>query len=210
MKPLSARRPAAVAAVIVWSWLGSFTGQPVAAAETALATFAGGCFWCMEEAFDKLPGVLSTTSGYTGGTVPDPDYAQVSAGGTGHAEALRVEYDPARIGYQQLLVAFWHNIDPLQANGQFCDIGRQYRSAIFAHTQEQRRLAEESLRYLEAAAGFERPVVTEIAAAGPFYPAEDYHQDYYLENPVRYRLYKYQCGRARRLEQLWGAKPAPS
>ena len=168
------------------------------------ATFAGGCFWCMEEAFDEVAGVVSTTSGYTGGETPSPTYGQVSGGGTGHAEAVRVVYDPTVVDYERLLVTFWHNIDPLDGGGQFCDRGSQYRSAVFAHDAEQRRLAEESRRYLEARAGFGAPVVTEIADAGQFHAAEPEHQDYYQRNPLRYRFYKFGCGRADRLEQLWG------
>ena len=175
-----------------------------AAPDLAVATFAGGCFWCMEEAFDGVPGVVSTTSGYTGGTTPSPSYGQVAAGGTGHAEAVRVVYDPAVVDYERLLVVFWHNIDPLDAGGQFCDRGSQYRSAVFAHDAAQRRLAEESKSYLQARAGFEAPVTTEIVDAGEFHPAEPSHQDYYLRNPLRYRFYKFSCGRADRLRQLWG------
>lgn len=171
---------------------------------TAVATFAGGCFWCMEEAFDAVEGVLSTTSGYTDGDVPNPTYEQVSQGNTGHAEAVRIEYDPSVVSYRELLDVFWHNIDPLDAGGQFCDRGDQYRSAIFYHDDEQRELAERSKRELEERDALPGDIVTEITAATPFYAAEDYHQDYYQRNPLRYRFYKFTCGRPARLEELWG------
>ncbi|MGH7558910.1 MAG: peptide-methionine (S)-S-oxide reductase MsrA [Gemmatimonadota bacterium] len=174
--------------------------------QTAEATFAGGCFWCVEEAFDHVPGVVSTTSGYTGGDTPDPSYEQVSSGGTGHAEAVRVVYDPSRTTYEALLNAFWHNIDPTDSGGQFCDRGDSYRSAIFYHGSEQRRLAEVSKQALERSGRFDEPIATEIVPAGEFYPAEDYHQDYYDKNPIRYKLYKWNCRRAQRLEQIWGEK----
>jgi peptide-methionine (S)-S-oxide reductase len=168
------------------------------------ATFAGGCFWCMEPPFDKLKGVISTTSGYTGGYKQNPTYEEVSAGGTGHAEAVQVIYDPHSISYAQLLEVFWHNIDPLTSNRQFCDKGNQYRSAIFYHSEEQKRLAEQSKKALEESRGFKRPIVTELVPASEFYPAEEYHQDYYLKNPIRYKFYRYTCGRDQRLEELWG------
>ena len=172
--------------------------------ERAVATFAGGCFWCVEADFDKLPGVLSTTSGYTGGKLADPTYHQVSAGGTSHAEAVEVVYDPRQVSYQQLLDYFWRHIDPTVKDRQFCDAGDQYRTAIFVHDDEQRRLAEASKQKI--AAELKQPVFTQIVAAGPFYQAEEYHQDYYLKNPARYRLYRWSCGRDRRLEQIWGKK----
>ena len=168
------------------------------------ATFAGGCFWCMEPPFDKLEGVVSTTSGYTGGHKKDSTYAEVSAGGTGHAEAVEVLYDTAKITYAQLLDVFWRNIDPLTPNRQFCDRGSQYRSAIFFHNEEQEGLARESKARLDRSGRFPDPIVTELLPAGAFYPAEEYHQDYYQKNPLRYRFYRYGCGRDRRLEQLWG------
>jgi peptide-methionine (S)-S-oxide reductase len=168
------------------------------------AVFAGGCFWCVEEAFDAAEGVISTTSGYTGGHVANPTYKQVSAGGTGHAEVVQVVYDPARIDYQRLLNVFWRNVDPITPNRQFCDAGAQYRSAIFYQDEEQRRLAEASKRALEESGRFEEPIVTEINPGATFYPAEEYHQDYYRKNPLRYKYYKYSCGRAQRLEELWG------
>lgn len=172
-------------------------------AQTAIATFAGGCFWCMEPPYDKLDGVISTTSGYTGGQVENPTYEQVSSGGTGHAEAIQIEYDPSRISYAQLLEVFWRNIDPTVENAQFCDHGSQYRSAIFYHDDEQRRLAEESKQALLDSKKF--PVVhTQIEPLTTFYPAEDYHQDYYRKNPLRYKFYRYSCGRDQRLKELWG------
>ena len=178
-----------------------------AAAESprqAVATFAGGCFWCMEPPFDALDGVISTTSGYIGGHKADPTYKEVSAGGTGHTEAVQIVYDPNRITYDQLLEVFWVNIDPLDARGQFCDKGSQYRTGIFYHDAEQQRLAEASKRALEASGRLDGMIVTEISPATTFYPAEDYHQDYYEKNPVRYKFYRYTCGRDKRLERLWG------
>ena len=171
--------------------------------KTATATFAGGCFWCMEPPFDKLDGVISTTSGYTGGQVKDPTYEDVSAGGTGHAEALQVVYDPAKISYAQLLEVFWRNIDPTVKDRQFCDVGNQYRTAIFYHDDEQKHLALASRQRLEQSGKFGQ-IQTEIVPAGPFYPAEDYHQDYYKNNPIRYKYYRWSCGRDQRLEELWG------
>jgi len=177
-------------------------------ARVAKATFAGGCFWCMQPPFDGLDGVVSTTAGYTGGQKLNPTYEEVSSGGTGHAEAVEVIYDPTRIRYEQLLEVFWHNIDPTTSNGQFCDHGTQYRSAVFFHDEAQRRLAEESK--IAVAAQLKAPVVTEITPASVFYPAEDYHQDYYKKNPVRYKIYRYGCGRDQRLNAIWGASAAHS
>jgi peptide-methionine (S)-S-oxide reductase len=174
------------------------------AARLETATFAGGCFWCMEAPFDKLPGVVSVTAGYTGGHVKNPTYEQVSAGTTGHAESVRIVYEPQKIGYKQLLDIFWHNIDPTVKNRQFCDVGNQYRSAIFYHTDEQHRLAEESKKELEDNKPFKGPIVTDIVPASEFYPAEEYHQHYYKKNPLRYRYYRYGCGRDQRLKELWG------
>jgi len=182
-------------------------GAP-APATTAVATFAGGCFWCVEADFDKVDGVVSTTSGYIGGKIANPTYQQVSAGGTGHAEAVEVVYDPARVSYEKLLDVFWHNIDPLVKDRQFCDHGDQYRTAIFFHDDDQRRLAEATKTTVEAR--FKQTVYTEITAAGPFYKAEDYHQDYYSKNPVRYKFYRFNCGRDQRLEELWGKKDKSS
>src|SRR5512139_1093389 len=154
------------------------------------ATFAGGCFWCMEAPFDKLPGVISVTAGYTGGTVNHPTYEQVSAGGTGHAEAVQVVYDPSRIGYARLLDVFWHNTDPTVVDRQFCDVGSQYRTGIFYHSEEQRLLALKSKEALEKSKPFKGPIVTEVTQAGEFYPAEEYHQQYYKKNPIRYGYYR--------------------
>ena len=168
------------------------------------ATFAGGCFWCMEAPFDKLPGVVSVTSGYTGGYMKNPTYKQVSAGGTGHAEAVQIVYDPARIGYTRLLDVFWHNTDPTVSDRQFCDVGAQYRPGIFYHSEEQRLLALKSKEALEKSKPFKGPIVTEVTKAGEFYPAEEYHQHYYKKNPIRYRYYRNGCGRDQRLKELWG------
>ena len=172
----------------------------------AVATFAGGCFWCMEPPFEKLPGVRSVVSGYIGGHVANPTYKQVSAGGTGHAEAVEIRYDPTRISYEQLLYVFWRNIDPLVADRQFCDRGAQYRAAIFVHDDVQRAAAEASRRALETAGRFQQPIVTEIVVAGRFYPAEAEHQDYYKKNPLRYNYYRFNCGRDARLQELWGTE----
>ena len=176
---------------------------PAKAAE-AVAIFAGGCFWCMEPPYDKTDGVISTTSGYTGGHVPNPAYKDVSAGRTGHIEAVKIVYDPEKVTYEKLLHIFWRNIDPLRKNAQFCDEGSQYRSAIFPQDQAQREAAEKSKSELEASERFSRPIVTEILDAAPFYEAEEYHQDYYLKNPNRYSFYRWGCGRDARLEQIWG------
>ncbi len=172
--------------------------------ETDTTTFAGGCFWCMEEAFEKVDGVVDVVSGYMGGSVADPSYSQVSAGGTGHAEVIQVTYKPAQVSYADLLGIFWRNIDPTTPNRQFCDGGSQYRAEIFYHGEEQRALAEASLENINKTKPFAGPVVTMISPAGRFYPAEDYHQDYYKKNPTRYKFYKWNCGRAQRLEELWG------
>jgi peptide-methionine (S)-S-oxide reductase len=175
-----------------------------AAPGTTVAIFAGGCFWCVEADFDKVPGVLSTTSGYTGGRTVSPSYEDVSAGGTGHAEAVKIVYDPKVVTYERLLYVFWRNVDPLTKNGQFCDYGSQYRTAIFYMNSDQKRLAEASKAELEKSRRFNRPIVTEIAGAGPFYPAEGYHQNYYKTNPTRYNFYRFNCGRDARLDELWG------
>ena len=170
----------------------------------ARATFAGGCFWCMEPPYDELEGVISTISGYIGGTKKNPTYEEVVTGSTGHAEAVQVTYDAKKISYEKLLDVFWRNIDPLTANAQFCDSGSQYRSAIFYHDETQERLAEASKKRLQSR--FKQPIVTEIIRAAEFYPAEDYHQDYYKKNPIRYKLYRYGCGRDQRLQELWGGE----
>jgi peptide-methionine (S)-S-oxide reductase len=169
--------------------------------DAAKATFAGGCFWCMEPPYDELEGVLSTTSGYIGGTKKNPTYEEVVSGSTGHAEAVQITYDPKKISYERLLDVFWRNIDPLTANAQFCDSGNQYRSAIFYHDETQKKLAEASKKFLQSR--FKQPIVTEIVRAPDFYPAEDYHQDYYKKNPIRYKVYRYGCGRDQRLQELW-------
>ena len=168
------------------------------------ATFAGGCFWCVEEAFEKVPGVISAVSGYTDGHVANPTYKQVTSGRTGHTEAVEVIFDPAQVTYEQLLDVFWRNVDPTVVDRQFCDVGNQYRTGIFVHDDEQKRLAEASRKALEESKPFAGPIVTPIAVASTFYPAEDYHQDYYKHNPLRYKFYKWNCGRAQRLEELWG------
>lgn len=177
-------------------------GESQGGRQLAKATFAGGCFWCMEGPFDKLDGVVSTTSGYTGGTKKNPSYEEVSSGATGHAESVQVVYDPAKVSYEKLLEVYWHNIDPLAKNRQFCDVGTQYRSAIFYQNENQKRLAEASKAEIQKR--FKQPVQTEIVAASAFYPAEDYHQDFYKKNPFRYKVYRTGCGRDARLEELWG------
>jgi peptide-methionine (S)-S-oxide reductase len=180
------------------------------AASTALAqttekaTFAAGCFWCSEEAFEKVPGVVSVVSGYTGGSKQNPTYKEVSAGSTGHTEAVQVQYDPSKVSYETLLATFWINHDPTVKDRQFCDMGSQYRPSIFTHSAEQKRLAEASRAYWEKNKPFKEPIVTPIEAAGQFWPAEDYHQDFYKKSPVRYKVYTSGCGRYTRLDQLWG------
>jgi peptide-methionine (S)-S-oxide reductase len=194
-----------IAALTIATALGAMSASAATATSGhAIATFAGGCFWCMEPPYDDLDGVISTTSGYTGGHKQNPTYEEVSTGTTGHTEAVQVVYDPKRISYERLLEVFWRNIDPVTPNAQFCDHGTQYRSGIFYHDAAQRRLADESKRALEASGRFKAPIVTEIVAAGTFYPAEEYHQDYYKKNPIRYKFYRASCGRDRRLAELWG------
>ena len=182
-------------------WLSSGVQS---APTTAKAYFAGGCFWCMEEAFEKVDGVLTVVSGYMGGTVANPTYEQVSDGRTGHAEAIEVTYDTTKVTYQKLLDSFWRNIDPVTPNAQFCDHGTQYRAAVFYSTDEEKRLAEESKSKIEQSKRLPVPIVTQLVQASTFYQAENYHQDYYKKNPLRYKYYKYSCGRAQRLEALWG------
>ena len=177
--------------------------------DIAVATFAGGCFWCVEEAFEKVPGVIRAVSGYIGGNVERPTYEQVVTKTTGHAEAVQVTYDPAKVSYPQLVDWFWRNIDPVDPKGQFCDKGSPYRTGIFYHDEEQRQVAETSKQALETSGRFKDKIATEITAAGPFWPAEDYHQDYYKKNPHRYLYYKTACGRAQRLEQIWGPPKPP-
>ena len=186
-------------------WLGmALSPSALPPGERATAIFAGGCFWCEETAFEGLPGVLSVVSGYTGGHEKNPTYEQVSSGGTGHAESVEVTYDPGKTSYEKLLEVFWHNEDPFQKNGQFCDHGTQYRSAIFYKDETQRKAAEESKRKLEEQERFKGKIVTQIVAASTFYPAEDYHQDFYKKNPARYHEYRMGCGRDARLKEIWG------
>ncbi|MBT9530611.1 MAG: peptide-methionine (S)-S-oxide reductase MsrA [Pseudomonas sp.] len=180
--------------------LGSHAGQD----DSAVAVFAGGCFWCTEADFDKLPGVLETTSGYIGGSIENPTYEEVSSGRSGHIEAVQVRFDPRQTSYAKLLEAFWPTIDPVNGNGQFCDNGPQYRSAIFYLDAEQQRLAEASKTALAASGRLQQPIATVIQAATTFYAAEDYHQDYHTKNPLRYSYYRHGCGRDQRLQALWG------
>jgi len=198
---MNAVRFLSVALMVV---LVAVTGSAGQAAEQARAVFAGGCFWCMEEAFEKVDGVVSVTSGYMGGQKTNPTYEEVSAGNTGHAESVEVVYDPAKVSYQKLLDHFWKNVDPLTPNAQFCDHGSQYRAVIFYGNDEEKRLAEASKQAIEQSKRFTEPIVTQIAMASKFYPAEDYHQDFYKKNPIRYKFYKTSCGRVNRLEMLWG------
>jgi peptide methionine sulfoxide reductase msrA/msrB len=176
---------------------------------TGIATFAGGCFWCVEHPFESLDGVAAVVSGYTGGSEPDPTYEDVSSGRTGHLEAVQIRYDPAKIGYSELLDVFWRQVDPTDQGGQFVDRGKQYRTAIFYHDEEQRRLAEQSKAELARSGRYDRPIVTEIRAATPFYAAEDYHQDYASKNPIRYNYYRWGSGRDQYLKKTWGDTPAP-
>lgn len=198
---------AAALGLIVFAAAGAAqTADPKAEADRKLevATFASGCFWCTEADFDKVKGVVETTSGYMGGTTPNPTYRQVSSGRTGHAEVLQLKYDPAQVTYKELLDVYWRNVDPLDGGGQFCDRGSQYRPAIFYHNEEQKRLAEESKAALEKSGRFKQPIAVEITAASTFTPAEDYHQDYYMRNSFQYFIYRSGCGRDARLEALWG------
>jgi len=176
----------------------------VASGALKAAVFAGGCFWCMEGPFERVPGVLSVVSGYAGGAETNPTYEQVANGRTGHAEAVRVIYDPARAPYTALLEVYWHNVDPTQRDGQFCDEGRQYRTALFFADEAEREAIGASKARLEAAGTLPGPIVTEVVPATPFYPAEAYHQDFYRTNPTRYTMYRAGCGRDRRLQALWG------
>ena len=200
-------------AAVFFAAFGTIGGGLLAAQETvsppapkgeAIATFAGGCFWCVESDFDTVPGVLRTISGYTGGTLIDPTYKQVTAGGSGHLEAVRIFFDPKKVGYGTLLEIFWRSVDPTDDGGQFCDRGESYETAIFANSADQKRLAEASKGRLQASGVLKRPIVTPIETAGPFYPAEDYHQDFYKKSSLRYRIYRYGCGRDARVRKLWG------
>ncbi len=205
---MSRKRLSAVLAVALLLSAGLSFGaaSKSGAAEDGLevATFAGGCFWCVESDFDKVPGVVRTVSGYTGGTVPDPTYKRVSAGGTGHREAVQIFYDPKRVSYAALVEVFWRSVDPTDGGGQFCDRGESYETAIFANSLEQKQQAEASKRELQRSDVLKQPVVTPIEVARAFYPAEDYHQDYYKKSPLRYGFYRYRCGRDSRIEELWG------
>jgi peptide-methionine (S)-S-oxide reductase len=196
---------AAVGLGLAASWA---IAQATPPATTAKATFAGGCFWCVEADFDKVPGVLSTTSGYTGGKLANPSYEQVAAKLTGHAEAVQIVFDPSKVSYEQLLEHFWRTIDPTTKDAQFCDHGSPYRTAIFANDAVQLKAAKASFEALQKSKPFKQPIVTEVVPAGVFYPAEEYHQDYYKKNPVRYQYYRSACGRDARLKQLWGDKAA--
>lgn len=191
-----------LAAVFMFMGASADTAEETQAT-TASAIFAGGCFWCMEPPYDTIDGVISTTSGYIGGMQRNPSYERVSSGRTGHTEAVEVVYDPSKVTYQELLDIFWVNIDPFAKNRQFCDRGAQYRSGIFYLNEEQQTLATASKEAVQAQ--FEQQVVTEVTAATEFWPAEDYHQDYYMKNPLRYKYYRFSCGRDQRLEEIWGS-----
>ena len=196
---------AALGGLVLGVALAATAAEPVAKAQaTATAVFAGGCFWCMEPPFDKLPGVVATTSGYTGGQKINPTYQEVSAGDTGHIEAVQITYEPKQVSYERLLEVFWRNVDSLDKGGQFCDRGSTYTTAIFYQSEEQKKLAEQSKAAVDKKLG--KAVVTMIRPAATFYAAEDYHQDYYQKNPLRYKYYRYSCGRDQRLEELWGRK----
>ena len=208
MKALSLFTAAAMLACTLLGG-GALAQSTTPPANTAKAIFAGGCFWCVESDFDKVPGVLSTTSGYTGGTVANPSYEQVSAKRTGHAEAVEIVFDLNKVSYAQLVEHFWRTIDPTTKDRQFCDAGTPYRSAIFTLDDAQLKTALASRAALEKNKPFKEPVVTEVTQAGAFYPAEDYHQDYYKKNPIRYQYYRNGCGRDARLKQLWGDKATP-
>ncbi|MBK8324406.1 MAG: peptide-methionine (S)-S-oxide reductase MsrA [Betaproteobacteria bacterium] len=184
--------------------------QPATKPALEKATFAGGCFWCMEPPYDALPGVISTVSGYMGGSKANPKYEEVSAGTTGHTEVVQVTYDPSKVSYEKLLAVYWFNVDPTVKDRQFCDAGTQYRTTVFYHSAAQRQAAEASKAALEKSKPFKAAIVTPIEMAGTFYPAEDYHQDYYVKNPVKYKFYRNGCGRDQRLKELWGAKAGGS
>ncbi|MDA0781769.1 MAG: peptide-methionine (S)-S-oxide reductase MsrA [Rickettsiales bacterium] len=173
-------------------------------AKNETATLAGGCFWCIESDFEKIGGIISVTSGYTGGSEPNPTYEQVSSGATGHVEAVQIVFDANIITYRRIMDKFWRSIDPLNARGQFCDIGPQYRSEVFYHNEEQKQIAEETRKQIDDSGVLPSKIVTKITEASEFYPAEEYHQNYYKKNPVRYKYYRYSCGRDKRVEELWG------
>jgi methionine-S-sulfoxide reductase len=198
--------PVFATALLLFAVLTVGTSHLSRAAENDLriATFAGGCFWCVEADFDNVPGVVRTVSGYTGGSLKNPTYRLISAGGTGHREAVQIFYDPKKVTYAMLLDVLWRSVDPTDGGGQFCDRGESYGTAIFANSPDQKRLAEDSKRKLQASGVLKQPIVTPIEVAGPFYPAEGYHQDYYKKNPIRYKIYRYGCGRDARIKELWG------
>ena len=194
----------------IWIY-GAFFFGPTSAGEPEpakfeIATFAGGCFWCVEADFDQVEGVIKTISGFSGGTLANPTYKEVTAGTSGHVEAVQIIYNPEIVSFQNLLDVFWHSIDPIDEGGQFCDRGSPYLTAIFTHSQEQQVWAEESKDKLESVAALERPIATKIVSLTNFYPAEEYHQDFYLKNPIRYKYYRFRCGRNERLEELWGSE----
>ena len=196
-----------ITVVLVVIFGGPFAVQAQNAASNSgndVAVFAGGCFWCVESDFDHVPGVVSTVSGYTGGHTKDPTYKQVTGGGTGHIEAVEITFDPAKVSYERLVEIFWRTVDPVDGGGQFCDRGESYTTAIFTKSELQATVANASKQKLDASGKLGSPIATRIVAAGAFYPAEDYHQDYYQKNPVRYKLYRYGCGRDARVEELWG------
>ena len=194
--------------LLIFILLPSFNATAAKQMEQELdtATFSGGCFWCMEQPFDMLPGVIKTIPGYTGGDTKHPTYKEVSSGTTGHVEAMQITYAPSVISYEKLLEVYWHNIDPTNGNGQFCDTGNQYRAGIFYHNEEQKRLAEQSKTLLEKNKKFTGSIMTFIAAATEFYPAEDYHQNFSRKNPLTYKFYRFTCGRDNRLNELWGKR----
>ncbi len=192
------------AAIVIGGITAGAAGAIAREAGTAIATFAGGCFWCVESDFDHVPGVLKTVSGYTGGQPVNPTYRQVTAGGTGHREAVQITFDPSKVSYAALLEIFWRSVDPTDAGGQFCDRGQSYETAIFANSADQRRLAALSKRQIDESGILKKKIVTPIEDAGPFYAAEDYHQDYYKKSPLRYRFYRFRCGRDAQVEDVWG------
>jgi peptide-methionine (S)-S-oxide reductase len=196
---------AAIAIFLCLPYAASVARADTSSPGLAKATFAGGCFWCMQVAFDHVPGVVATTVGYTGGQKKNPTYAEVGKGGTGHAESIEVTFDPGKVTYPQLLEVFWHNVDPTIRNRQFCDVGSEYQAIIFFHDADQEREAKDSEAELEKTKPFKEAIVAQIIPASTFYPAEQYHQKYYLKNPTLYKFYHFNCGRAQRLRELWGA-----
>lgn len=185
--------------------IAAFDSNAMPAKGEAVATFAGGCFWCVESDFDHVPGVIRTISGYTGGILKNPTYRQVTAGNSGHIETVQIHYDPEKTSYKKLLDVFWHSVDPTDTGGQFCDRGDSYATAIFANSPEQKKIAEASRAALMKSGVLKQPIATPVRTAGPFYPAEGYHQDYYTKNPLRYKFYRFSCGRDARVRELWGA-----